>query len=178
MDASVPKGAAILLDFLAQHESEGRYDIIYGGHEAGLAQPITAMSIDALLGQQAIWGKRWGSSAAGRYQIMRDTLLGLKTKLGLTGKELFAPNLQDELGYALLKQRGYADFMARKITAVQFAKRLAQEWASLPVLEATQGAHRKVAAGETYYAGDRLNRALVTPAQFDAALAVAAAAPN
>ena len=43
------------------------------------------------------------------------------------------------------------------------ARNLAMEWASLPVLIACQGAHRRVAAGETYYAGDKLNRALVPP---------------
>src|SRR6185312_12693691 len=144
-------------------ESGGRYDVIYGHHEKSLPHPITAMTIDQLLAAQKTWGKQWGSSAAGRYQVMQATLAGLKKALGLGGTEAFSPDLQDRLGYQLLKQRGYADFMARKITINAFAKRLAQEWASLPVLEATQGAHRRVAEGETYYAGDRLNRALISP---------------
>lgn len=176
MDATVPHGAAILLDFIAHPESGGHYDVIYGNHQNTLAHPITTMTLDQLLAAQAVWGKRWGSSAAGRYQMMPATLMGLKTALGLGGTDIFGPDLQDRLGYALLKRRGYAAFMARQETTVDFAKSLAQEWASMPVLAATKGAHRMIAIGETYYAGDRLNKALVTPAAFEAALTLAHAA--
>jgi hypothetical protein len=108
---------------------------------------------------------------------MPTTLTGLKAALSLKGTELFAPDLQDTLGYQLLKQRGYAAFMARQITTIDFGKRLAMEWASLPVLDTTQGAYRKVARGETYYAGDRLNRALVAPEKVEGVLARVHAAP-
>ncbi len=37
------------------------------------------------------------------------------------------------------------------------------EWASLPVLTATKGAHRQVVRGQSYYAGDGLNKSLVKP---------------
>jgi muramidase (phage lysozyme) len=177
MNPSVPAGAAILLDFIAGFESEGSYTVIYGHHENSLLQPITSMTIDALIAAQKTWGKRWGSSAAGRYQFMPTTLTGLKAALNLKGTEPFAPDLQDTLGYQLLKQRGYAAFMARQITTIDFGKRLAMEWASLPVLDTTQGAYRKVARGETYYAGDRLNRALVAPEKVEAILARVHAAP-
>jgi muramidase (phage lysozyme) len=170
MSPDVPPGAAVLLDFIAEPESRGRYDVIYGNHENTLAQPLTSMTITALLSAQILWGRRWGSSAAGRYQIMQTTLAGLHRAGVVAGDDLFSPDNQDRLGYALLKQRGYAGFMARTLPLQTFALHLAQEWASMPVLVACKGAHREVQAGETYYAGDRLNKALVTPAQFEAAL--------
>lgn len=52
------------------------------------------------------------------------------------------PNLQDRLGYHLLKRRGYEQFIAGLINRTEFGTRLAQEWASFPVLAATKGAHR------------------------------------
>lgn len=178
MDASVPAGAALLLDFISEPESGGSYLTLYGHHERGLTTPITQMTVDALLTAQIGWGAQWGSSAAGRYQLVQPTLAGLRTQLGLTGKELFAPDLQDRLGYALLLRRGYADFRSGKIDRPTFARHLAQEWASMPVLVATQGAHRMLTPGQSYYAGDGLNKALVTPAAFDAVLTRAHAAKS
>lgn len=178
MDATVAKGAAILLDFVGSFESDDRYDVVYGGHQAGLSRSITSTSIDALLDLQAIWGRKWGSSAAGRYQCMPNTIIAAKARLGLTGKELFSPDMQDRIGYDLLKNRGYALFKQGKLSTTDFGRHLAMEWASMPVLDACQGAHRRVARGETYYAGDRLNRALVQPEKVEAILAKVHAATN
>lgn len=52
-------------------------------------------------------------------------------------------------------------FMAGKISRTEFGKRLAQEWVSLPVLAPTQGGGRKVSRGQSFYAGDGLNKSLV-----------------
>lgn len=170
MDKSIPKGAAILLDFLAKFESGGSYNIVFGNHDVDLHKPISLMTLNELLVIQKQLAKKWGSSAAGRYQIMQNTLSGLIQTMKLTGNELFDANMQDRLAYQLLKQRGYAAFKAGTLSTAAFGKKLAQEWASLPVLEATQGAHRKVARSETYYAGDKLNRALVSPMQVETVL--------
>lgn len=177
MNASIPPGAVILLDFISGPESNGRYDVIFGDHQGELSEPITSMTIDQLLSAQIGWGRRWGSSAAGRYQIMQTTLSGLLRQGIVKGTDRFSPDAQDELGYALLRRRGYDDFMARKLPLTTFALHLSQEWASMPVLVACKGAHREVQAGETYYAGDRLNKALVTPEAFEAALTRAHAKP-
>ncbi|MFK3776570.1 hypothetical protein [Agrobacterium sp. NPDC089420] len=50
---------------------------------------------------------------------------------------------------------------------MQFGLNLAREWASFPVLSATKGEHRDVARGQSYYAGDRLNKSLVKPEQVE-----------
>ncbi len=107
---------------------------------------------------------------------MRDTLDSPKTlsniegEMGLSGKEKFDPNLQDRMGFHLLKRRGYEAFLAKKISATEFGKRLAQEWASFPVLVDTKGSHRQIKRGQSYYAGDGLNRALLKPATVEEAL--------
>lgn len=176
MNKDVPAGAAILLDFIAQHESAGRYDVIFGNHQGELGQPITTMTIDQLLTAQIGWGHKWKSSAAGRYQIVQGTLAELRRRLDLKGTEKFTPDLQDELGYELLKQRGYADFKAARLPLATFGRHLAQEWASLPVLADCRGARREIVRGQSYYAGDGLNNALVKAADFEAVLQRALAA--
>jgi muramidase (phage lysozyme) len=178
MDKSIPAGAALLLDFIAKPESNGDYRVIFGNHETTLTTPITEMTVDELIKAQHGWGLKWGSSAAGRYQFMPTTLGQLEHQLRLTGSELFSPDLQDRLGFQLLLNRGYAGFMSHALSIEEFAKHLAMEWASLPVLATTQGAHRIVGRGETYYAGDRLNRALVPPDKVEEILTKVRAAAN
>ena len=174
MDRTVPAGAALLLDFIAKTEvgSTGRasYDVIYGHNQGKLPKPITTMNLGDLIDAQASFTKRFKSSASGRYQFMRATLQGLAQELGLRGTQVFDPDLQDRLGYHLLIRRGYNQFIAGTICRTEFGKRLAQEWASFPVLAATKGAHRQLVRGQSYYTGDALNKALVTPAKIEAVL--------
>ncbi|WP_427023056.1 hypothetical protein ACP4J4_10465 [Aureimonas ureilytica] len=167
MDRTVPSGAARLLDFIRDTEvgTEDRpgYDVIFGNNQGKLPKPVTSMTVDEVLAAQPSWTKRFRSSATGGYQFMRNTLAGLKTELKLRGSQVMEPDLQDRLGYHLLKRRGYEAFVSGRIDRVEFAKRLAQEWASFPVLAAVQGAHRQLQRGQSYYAGDGLNKALVRP---------------
>lgn len=175
MDKSVPAAAAVILDFIRKTEvgsaDRSGYDVIYGHKQHKLAKPLTSMTLDEIVTAQKTWSKNHGSSAAGGYQFMRKTLLGLMEELKLIGTQKLTPDLQDRLGYHLLKRRGYEQFISGKISAAEFAKRLAQEWASFPVLEPTQGAHRKVERGQSYYAGDGLNKALVKPEAIEQLLA-------
>ncbi|TXN33876.1 glycoside hydrolase family 104 protein [Methylobacterium sp. WL19] len=173
MDKSVPAGAALLLDFIASYEAPYGYGTIYGNNQNKLPAGITTMRLDDVIAAQKSWTTKYGSSACGRYQFMRATLQGLKTELGLSGMEFFDPNLQDRLGYHLLKRRGYASFMSGALSPVGFGLKLAQEWASFPVLAATKGAHRNVVRGQSYYVGDGLNKALVKPEAVEKALASA-----
>lgn len=178
MDRTVPAGAALLLDFIGQTEAPLGYGTVYANKQDKLPKPLTSMTVSEVLAAQPGWTKAFGSSAAGRYQFMKATLEGLldDPKLGLTRAMLFDANLQDRLGYHLLKRRGYAEFMAGQIGLTAFGKSLAQEWASFPVLSATQGQKRKVERGQSYYAGDGLNKALVKPEAVEAALFKARAA--
>ncbi len=180
MDQTVPAGAAILLDFIRETEvgrgDRASYDVIFGNNQHKLPRPITSMTLDEVEAAQSGWSSRFGSSAAGGYQFMKNTLDAPRTlrdiegEMGLTGQERFTPDLQDRMAYHLLKRRGYHEFIAGKISRSEFGKRLAQEWASLPVLADMKGATQKVRRGQSYYAGDGLNKALVRPETVEAVL--------
>ncbi len=177
MDPTVPRGAAILLDFIRETETGRKdasaYDTIYGHNEVKLSKKLTSMTVDEIIAAGPGWTKAYRSSAAGAYQFMNATLLGLKNELGLFGLQVFNPDLQDRLGYHLLKRRGYEAAAKGSISINEFAKRIAMEWASMPVLTATQGAHRELVRGQSYYAGDALNKSLVSPDKFEAVIAEA-----
>lgn len=68
---------------------------------------------------RAKYGNGLGSSAIGRYQIVRKTLRGLRRQLGLSGDQLFDAAMQDRLGATLARARGAN------------AAGLQNEWASL-----------------------------------------------
>lgn len=178
MDKTVPAGAALLLDFIGGIEAPKGYDTIYGNNQGKLPTPVTKMTLDQVIAAQPGWTRRYGSSATGRYQFMFATLKELKAELGLKGTQVLNADLQDRLGYHLLKRRGYADFVAGKLGLAFFAKRLAQEWASLPVLAATLGAHGQLSRGQSYYSGDKLNKSLVKPEAVEAILSKVRSAPD
>jgi muramidase (phage lysozyme) len=166
----IGEGARILLDLIGDTEAPKGYGTIYGNNQNRLGRPLTAMTLDQVIASGRSWSKRYGSSAAGRYQFMNATLIGLKQELGLAGGLLFDAELQDRLGMRLLERRGYELFVAGAIDRIEFGKRLAQEWASFPVLAACRGQKRMLARGQSYYAGDGRNRALVTPQKVEAIL--------
>jgi muramidase (phage lysozyme) len=174
MDKSVPAGAALLLAFIYETETSRKppecYDVIYGHNQDKLPKRLTSMTVAEVQKAQTSWTKRFKSSAAGAAQFMRTTLKGLISELKLSPSQKFDGNLQDRLGFHLLKRRGYDEFMAGKISRTEFGKRLAMEWASFPVLTATKGAHRQVKRGQSYYVGDALNKSLVAPAKVEEVL--------
>lgn len=170
MDRTVPAGAAYLLDFIGGIEAPKGYDTIYGNNQNKLPLPITKMTLADVQTEQAEWTKLYKSSAAGRYQFMRNTLSGLIDELNLPLTMRFDANIQDRLGFHLLRRRGYDAFVFGRISKEEFGKRLAQEWASFPVLQATQGAHKYISRGQSFYAGDLLNKSLVRPEAVEVAL--------
>lgn len=183
MDKTVPAGAALLLEFIYETETKKSppdcYEVIFGNRQSRLTKPLTQMTLDEVQRAQRTWStSRWAarfgstkaSSASGAPQLMRKTLLGLIKELRLSGSQVLNGDLQDRLGFHLLKRRGYEAFVAGKIGRAEFGRRLAQEWASFPVLVATEGAHRKVRRGQSYYAGDGLNKSLVAPEKVEAIL--------
>lgn len=90
-------------------------------------------------------------------------------QLNLPPTLIFNRVLQDYLALQLLIRRELRRWQSGSLTwnargastsdpDQAFMVRLAQEWAALPVPFAMQGNSRRVSAGETYYAGDGLNR--------------------
>jgi len=170
---SVPPGAAKLLAFIYETETSSAppecYEVIYGHKQDKLAKPLTEMTLDEVEAAQPKWTKRFGSSAAGAAQFMRNTLDAPKTlrdlegEMGLTGDELFEPDLQDRMAFHLLRRRGYDKFIAGKLSRTAFGNNLAKEWASFPVLCDMAGAHGPVTRGDTYYEQDGINKVLTEP---------------
>lgn len=172
LPTTIPAAARYLLAFIGSIEAPQGHDTIYGNNQHKLARPLTTMTIGEIVDAQKSWTRRFGSSAAGLYQFMRATLQGLAKEYSqdIDGSTVFTADLQDRLGYALLLRRGFDKFVTGSIGRGEFARNLAQEWASLPVLATCQGATRKVMRGQSYYAGDGLNKSLVKPETVEAAL--------
>ncbi|MBB3564970.1 hypothetical protein FHX06_006340 [Rhizobium sp. BK512] len=160
--ALIPEPGRKILDLIASVEAPAGYGTKYGNNQNKLDKALTAMTLDEVMAAGPTWSAQYGSSACGRYQFMSSTLKELRMAEKLDGSELFSESLQDRLGYALLEKRGYEKFMTGKAFMADFGKALAREWAAFPVLENCQGQHRLVERGETYYAGDKRNKALLT----------------
>lgn len=182
INREIPQAAHTILRFIRATEvgtaERSGYDVIYAHKQDKLPKPLTSMMLDEVQKAQGSWSRHHGSSAAGGYQFMRATLRDLMKELGLRGSLKFDPDLQDWLGFHLLQRRGYGEFIAGKISRTEFGKRLAQEWASFPVLAATKGRHRTVKRGQSFYVGDSLNKALVEPETVEAILDRAIALAN
>jgi hypothetical protein len=105
-----------LLDFIADHEGTanqpgGGYNTSLGyGKFTGGEKILVAMTLDEINALQLKMLKHpknhFNSSALGRYQIVRKTLLGLRKNLGLSGSQKYSSELQDELGATLIQGRG------------------------------------------------------------------------
>lgn len=166
----VPRSAAWLLDFIGLIEAPRGYGTIFRNRQNRLDKPLTAMTLAEILAAQPGWSEANGSGAAGRYQVIEQTLAGAIAELGLDPASRFEPALQDRIGFHLLRRRGFDQFAAGTLPLAGFALALAQEWAAFPVLAAISGAHRQVEPGETFYAGDGRNEALIGPGAFIAIL--------
>ena len=154
-----------LLDFIAGPESGGDYGVVWGRIKPAdrPKRPLVSMTIAEVLAWQESIDARYQSEAAGRYQIMEDTLRPLPAAAGLKMYDLFNEANQDALATVLLRRRGLDKFLAGQISAEEFANNLAREWASLPVVTGPK-------AGRSFYAGDGLNKSHVSVDEFLAAV--------
>lgn len=119
--------AAAILSFVSGAEGAD-FNTLFGGSKVILEEKTVA-EVQQL---QRAHGKKTGSSATGAYQVMRKTLSDLIDQGVVDPDEPFTEDVQNRIGMALLKRRGYDDWKAGKLSTDQFANRLAQEWASLP----------------------------------------------
>ena len=143
-----------LLEVIAKGESQGNYNA-YFGSVANRDIDFTRMSIaDVLAWQKRFVDEGHASSAVGRYQIIRPTLLGLVKELNLSTHELYDQDMQDQLAVALVNRRGAVEFIDNKLSAEDFAHQLSKEWAALPKVIGDQPEN-------SFYAGDGLNQSLI-----------------
>lgn len=141
-----------LLDFIGKYESGGDYNIVWGGikQKDRPIAPLTSMTIRQVLAWQDSIDPYYMSEAAGKYQIMEDTLREIYAPAGMILENLFNDNTQDRLALYLLKRRGLRKYLSGEISAEQFANNVAKEWASMPVVSGSK-------RGRSFYDGDGLN---------------------
>jgi hypothetical protein len=164
-----------LLDAIAKGESAGAggYDAMNqgtvglagrvvgsGNSEKVIGKKLTDMTIGEIMTKGA---KKTDSAekrrdqglifAAGRYQIIPETLKGLVDSGIASRDEKFSPEVQDRLGMQLIKQTGATKLAAEgKYDEAQNA--LAKTWAGIPL--ATDVVDKKgnlKKAGQSFYAG-------------------------
>ena len=150
-----PVSAKPLLDLIARVESKGNYNA-YFGNAGNTSIRFTEMSVDEVMQWQTEFvAAGHPSSAVGRYQIISTTLKGLVQQLNIDTNQPFNETMQDKMAVALLERRGATEYVNNQIDERQFAAELAKEWAALPKILGSS-------PEQSYYAGDGLNRALVT----------------
>ena len=155
-------------------KGEGGYTSIAPGDEN---PNLTSMTIEDA--SKAV-GLQGGKGAIGRYQLTDP--IRQATEAGLDVKtDLFSPENQDKIAISLIKARGItADMIINN--PVEAGKRLAMEFAGIPVLAPTQGYVQSVERGQSFYRGYNNNKAgNVTPEDVEAAFkqfAQAKVAPN
>lgn len=166
-----------LLDLIRKHEAPKGYDQIWSGISKRdyPPKPLTQMTIGEVLAWQDSIDAKYQSEAAGGFQILEDTLRAYYKKAGLSLSDMFDEDAQDKLAESLMHRRGLLEYVSGKITTDQFCNELAKEWASLPVVTPVERVKKSssgkvikrwtVKPGQSYYAGDGLNHALVTTSE-------------
>jgi len=154
-------GLAGLLSLIGGIEAPQGYDQVFGGVVTRPPRPITTMTVgEVMRWQRDTVSAGSPSSAAGRYQIIGPTLRGLVRDGQASENDLFDASTQERLARSLMERRGLSSYQSGRISEDQFAQNLSQEWASLPV--AIQDRRGRAAQGQSFYAGDGLNRSLTT----------------
>lgn len=145
-----------LLDFIGKYESNNNPRAVWGGiDKADRPNDITKMTVKGVLAWQDSIDAKYMSEASGEWQFMEDTLRGLYREAGVALSERFDRSTQIRLATQLLRRRGLDDYLAGRMTTEKFALSLSKEWASLPIPFDVNGKK----AGQSYYAGDGLNKA-------------------
>jgi len=153
----------LLLDFISGPESGGNYNAYYGKSDNTEVR-LTEMPLREVLAFQKQLAAKTGSSAAGRYQFLHDTLSGLMQEQGVSPDAIFTEALQDQFGHALLERRGLKKFQSGEMSLEDFGNSLAAEWAGVPLVS---GPNR----GKSRYDGDSMgNSAGVSADDFVAQL--------
>jgi hypothetical protein len=151
-----------LLNYLGVNEG-GDYNTIFGGKKVDLTN-MTLDEVQAFQRDASNFPKGGASRAVGKYQFITKTLAEEIKASGLDPKTTkFTPEIQDMLITNRLKRTRGLDSASPE----QLATNLAKEFASVPVLKDMKGFHRDVKRGESFYAGDGLNKSLIKPEEFE-----------
>ncbi|MDB5443484.1 MAG: hypothetical protein JWP73_1860 [Phenylobacterium sp.] len=138
---AVGPGAKMLLDKIGAaevpdaptHGDPAGYNQPYNYGKGGppLSKKLTAMTLDEIDAHQVAMQQAHQSDAMGRYQIQREKMLETRRKYGLTGQELFTPDMQDRIGRDLMRRHGYDSYCAGALPFSDLHHGFSREWASV-----------------------------------------------
>ncbi len=167
-----------LLPLLAKGESKDPNQLVYPKKEfkgiAPTTAPLTTMTIKEVIEKQTEMqvSGRYPSTAVGKYQMIKTTLQGAVEKLGLDLNSKFDESMQDRIyqEYLISKKRPAVEaFISGKSDNLELAQiELAKEFASFPVpkdmtIKNKDGKTiRTLKKGQSYYAGDGVNKAHIS----------------
>lgn len=149
---------AALLDFIGSIEAPRGYDDYYRLVSSPPPRPLTQMTIREVQAWQYRIDRYSKSEAAGRFQIVKETLGSLVRNNAIDPNQLFDVAMQNRLALILLEGRGWNP---NSTAYVKMANSLAKEWAALPLVS---GPNKGLSA--YHYDKRAKNRAQVTPAAF------------
>ena len=123
------------------HGFSSGYDVPFGfGKYIAPSRPLTEMTLAEVKRYQAeqikatkgkIPGTSGGTSAVGKYQVLKSTLEEAQKELGLSDYDVFDADVQDQIGAYLLNKRGFQEYLSGKMSKVDFQRNLSREWASI-----------------------------------------------
>jgi hypothetical protein len=131
MDAVTKGKVGGILDFIAQYESRGFYDIMNGSKRF---PEILKMTLKDLIKFQNNHHKTTGNStAAGRYQIMEFNIIPYARSAGLDlNKDVFNEENQDKMAIVFLREKGLEKWLAGTMSDKAFLEGLSRVWAAIP----------------------------------------------
>lgn len=148
-----PASTQKILDLIGRYESRGgNYNVLVGGR---VEPNLTSMTIGEVLEyQRNLVNSGAPGSAAGKYQIIRDTLLDLVNRGVASPNERFSPATQDRLAIALMEPT-LSKFQAKQVSVDQMADKIAAVWAAFPT-----------SSGQSRYQGVGNNKAGLSRQEF------------
>jgi hypothetical protein len=152
------------------------YDMVYAyGKTLAPSKPVSEMTMREVFEFQTdlinatkgkVKGTSLGTSAVGKYQVLRKSLFGNGTpedpmenswadKLGLDENTIFSPEVQEKIGMLALREAGYNSFRSGKKSEEVFHNRISDIWASVAKADGTdkygQGIHTLKADLQSMY---------------------------
>ncbi|WP_175835713.1 mannosyl-glycoprotein endo-beta-N-acetylglucosamidase [Burkholderia multivorans] len=182
--AAVPAGSGGLVGAMSRladtafgkliARGEGDYNSVNrgkaGGYKAG-TEDLENMTVAQVMAAQ----RAQKFNAAGRYQIIKDTLAEAVRSMGLKGDEKFDRDMQDRIFEQYLvnnKRRAIADYLSGKSEQLGEAiYATAKEWASVAVPKGMKTESGRISDGTmTFYDKSGKNKASITEAQMRLAM--------
>ena len=124
-----------LLNLISKAEGTTSYDTQFGYQDVARqksgGKPLTQMTINEV--RQLMSSTPKNKRAMGKYQFVPGTFNDVVKQMGLSGDEIFSPEMQDKMIiHRLTTTRGMDRWMDGTLSDEEFMHRLAQEFASLP----------------------------------------------